>query len=139
MEERYNKYILTDDPTVVDVNAVYNLLRKTYWGKDRPKEVVEKSIQNSLCFSVFHDGKQIGIARVITDYATYSSILDVVIDELHRGKGLGKKIVELMMKHPKIKDTKKILWTEDAEKLYEQYGFAVNPKMKVLFHYPKNK
>ena len=137
MRETYGKYLFTDNKKMVDSDAVYNLLRLTYWAKTRSKKIVEKSIKNSLCFSIFYDKKQIGIARAITDYATYTSILDIVINKKHRGKGLGKRMVAFIIKHPKIKNTKKILWTKDAEKLYEKYGFKINPKMKVLFHYPK--
>lgn len=137
MKELFGDYTFTDDTNLVDINATYNLLRHTYWAKDRPKNKVEKSIRNSLCFSILHKGMQIAIARAITDFATYTAILDVVVDEDHRGKGLGKKMIEFIMKHPKIKDTKKILWTKDADKLYEKYGFKVNPEMKVLFQYPE--
>ena len=137
MQETFGDYTFTDDQSSVDLEATYNLLRETYWAKDRTKNVVEKSIKNSLCFSILHKGQQIGIARAISDFATYAAILDLVIDKNHRGKGLGKKMVEFIQKHPKIKDTKKILWTKDAEKLYEKYGFKVNPEMKVLFQYPE--
>lgn len=137
MRETHGKYLFTDNKRLVDSDAVYNLLRQTYWAKARSRKIVEKSIKNSMCFSIFCDKKQIGIARAITDYATYTSILDIVIDTKHRGKGLGKRMVEFIMKHPKVKNTKKILWTKDAEKLYQKYGFKINPEMKVLFHYPK--
>lgn len=136
MEEIFEDYTFTDDAKLVNADITYDLLRETYWAMDRPKEVVQKSIQNSMCFVLLHKGVQIGIARAITDFATYAAILDLVIDEAHRGKGLGKKMVEFVINHSKIKDTKKILWTKDAEKLYEKYGFEINPEMKVLFKYP---
>lgn len=136
-ETGYQDYTFTDDKKIIDTRAVYNLLHSTYWAKNRPLSAVKKSIKNSICFSVFLEKKQIGFIRAISDEATYTAILDLVIHKNYRGRGLGKKLVEFALKSQKIRTTKKILWTKDAEKLYKKYGFYKNNKMKVLFQDPQ--
>lgn len=137
METTYQGYTFTDDKKLINPVAAHNLLSKTYWAKNRTLATVKKSIDHSLNFAIFHDQQQIGFGRVITDYATYASLLDIVIEENHRGQGLGKKLMEFIMQHPDIKNIKKILWTKDAEGLYQKYDFKFNPEMKVLFQYPQ--
>ncbi|MED0670738.1 GNAT family N-acetyltransferase [Aneurinibacillus aneurinilyticus] len=93
-----------------------------------------KTIENSLCFLVYHNDMQIGFARVVSDYAVYSLILDVVIDEKYRGKGLGKKLIEFINNHPSIKNTTKVLWTKYAQELYLKCGFKEEDCYKLMFN-----
>jgi GNAT superfamily N-acetyltransferase len=85
--------------------------------------LIENSIHNSVCFGLFRDGKQIGFARAVTDHATFTWICDVVIAPEHRGRGLGKWMVECVLAHPKLQTTTHVLRTKDAHGLYEQFGF----------------
>jgi GNAT superfamily N-acetyltransferase len=88
------------------------------------RDVVERSIRNSLCFGVFHHGRQIGFARVITDRATYGYLADVYILEEFRGQGLGKWLVECIVSHPDLQGCRKLaLATRDAQGLYAAFGF----------------
>lgn len=123
MERKSGEYIISDCKEKIDLEAVVNLLSNTYWAIGRPRLVIEKSIDQSLCFGVYYFDKQVGFARIVTDKATFSWICDVVIDNKHRGKGLGKKLMEFIVEYPPIKDTKMLLATKDAHGLYEQYGF----------------
>lgn len=118
-----DKFTLTDELSRVDVDKVYDMLSKTYWADKTPREKIIKSVNKSLCFSVFHEDKQVAFARVVTDETLFSWIADVIVDEQYRGKGLGKWMMETITNHEKVKDTKQLLATRDAHGLYEKYGF----------------
>lgn len=87
-----------------DYNAVCQLLSTAYWVKGRSKEQIIKSIQSSLCFTVFYEKKLVGFARVITDYSTVFYLCDVIIDTDYRGNGLGKLMMDKVMNCPQIAD-----------------------------------
>jgi GNAT superfamily N-acetyltransferase len=108
---------------------VADFLAKTFWGHRRPREVVEKLIQTSMCFSLFRDQEQIGFARVVTDYAVFSWLSDVVIKDGYRGRGLGGWLVECILEHPGIMGTQFVLQTTDAAGLYKKFGFQANEKL----------
>lgn len=99
------------------------MLRKTFWAQDRPEDVILKSIENSLVYGIYHDNEQVGFARVLTDYATAYYISDVVIDEAHRGIGLGKKLIKNIVEDEQLINLLGILATLDAHGLYQQFGF----------------
>jgi len=123
MEWKFNEYDITDDPAKVDVGVVCDLLAATYWASDRPRPLIRKSIENSICFSVICSGRQVGFARVVTDRAVFAWIADVVVAPAHRGKGLGKCLVECIQNHPDVPDSTQLLKTKDAHGLYEKFGF----------------
>jgi len=128
--------MISDERELVDTDAVYCLLRETYWAKNRSREAVEITIQNSLCFSLFDNDKQIGFARILTDDAVHSILLDVVIHKDYRRKGLGKWLVECITNHPEISDLIQILWTVDANGLYEKFGFSSPEKIIFMIKKP---
>ena len=119
----YGEYEISDDRGRLDLDAVERLLRGTYWAVNRPREVIEQSIARSLVLGAYYQGAQVGFARAVTDGCTFAWICDVVIDEAHRGTGLGKALVELLITHPEIANTRQILATRDAHTLYERFGF----------------
>ena len=123
MEWRREEFRIVDDPAETDVDIVSRLLARTYWGHRRPRAVVEKLIENSLCFSLFCGPEQIGFARVVTDYAVFSWLSDVVIADEYRNKGLGEWLVDCILKHPSISQTQFVLQTKSAYRLYEKSGF----------------
>src|SRR5215216_3084465 len=95
-------YLLTDDRSRLDRDAICALLHATYWAANRSRELIEKSIRHSVCLGLFHAGRQVGFARGVTDHATFTWICDVVIAPEHRGRGLGKWIVERVLAHPEL-------------------------------------
>ncbi len=110
---------------------IYEYLSKaSYWAKNIPREVVEKSIGNSLCFGVYcKDETQVGFARLITDKATFAYLADVFILEQHRGKGLSKWLIEVIQSHPELQGLRRwMLGTRDAHGLYEQFGWSEIPE-----------
>jgi N-acetylglutamate synthase-like GNAT family acetyltransferase len=130
------RYFIDDDNNAVNLGAVHNLLRRSHWAQDRSVEIIKKSINNSLCFSLFIDNKQIGFARVLTDFATYGVILDMIIDEAHRDKGLGKWLMEIITTHDSIRNIRQVLWTSTAENLYRQFGFETTNDKPILMVKP---
>jgi len=117
------EYEISTDPERLDLEAIVRLLRTTYWAAQRPREVIEKSIRHSLCFGLYWRGTQVGFGRVVTDWATFAWICDVIIDAAHRGGGLGKRFVEEIVTHPEIAGIRQLLATKDAHTLYEKFGF----------------
>lgn len=119
----HGEYEISDDPARLDLDAVERLLHGTYWAAQRPRDVIERSIQRSIAFGAYWRGTLVGFARVVTDGLTIAWICDVVIDEAHRGTGLGKALVETVITHPEIDGVRQILATRDAHTLYEKFGF----------------
>jgi len=124
-EKKIDNYIISNDRAKLDVNYIhYFLSKESYWAKNIPIELVKTSIEGSFCFGVYHQGKQIGFARVITDYATFGYLADVFIDKNYRGKGLSKELMKFIMEQEVIKKLRRfMLATLDAHSLYAQFGF----------------
>lgn len=118
------RFLISTDQTKLDVDVVYNFLTRSYWAVGIPRETVVRAIENSLCFGVYDNAKQIGFARVISDFATYAYIADVFILEAYRERGLGKELMASIMSHPKLQGLRRWgLGTRDAHGLYAQFGF----------------
>lgn len=124
MRWEFTGYELTDEAARQDLDAVTALLKSTYWAADRPQSVVERSMRNSLCFGLFHEAVQVGFARVVTDFATVGYLCDVVIADDHRGKGVGKWMLNCILEHPQLKGCRIDLFTKDAQEFYRGFGFG---------------
>ncbi|UFU00473.1 GNAT family N-acetyltransferase [Radiobacillus kanasensis] len=123
MKWERGEYSINTDPTKLDNEKIFTLLSNSYWASDRPKDIMEESLENSLNFGVYQQDTLVGFGRVITDKVVFSWLLDVVIEESHRGEGLGKWLVETIINHPDVKQTSIGLSTKDAHSLYERFGF----------------
>jgi GNAT superfamily N-acetyltransferase len=126
------EYLLTADKRKVNLQYVYDLLcTPSRYSTGLPPERFPLIIENSICFCVFYQGKQIGFSRVISDYTEFASLWDVFIDEAHRKQGLGKALMKYALEHPRLRGTFRwFLMTEDAHGLYQKFGFkseAYNP------------
>jgi GNAT superfamily N-acetyltransferase len=121
--------VLTDDTKQVDMDVTYRLLAETHWGVRRPLSIVAEMIKHSLCFTMLHDGKQIGFGRAVTDQTVFSWIADIVVDPNYRGRGLGKWMMSCITAHPLIRNTQMVLQTHDAHELYKKFGFLQNPAL----------
>ena len=119
-------YLISTDKRKLDINAVHEFLsKKAYWCLNIPIDKVQTAIENSLCFGVYKAEKQIGFARVITDFSTIAYLGDVYILEEHRGKGISKWLIEIIMNHPQLQGLRRwILLTGDAHELYRKYGWT---------------
>jgi GNAT superfamily N-acetyltransferase len=120
------EFLISTDRSLLDIDAIHSYLSKeSYWAMNIPREVVERSIQHSLCFGVYDGKQQIGFARLITDQATFAYLADVFILEAYRGKGLSKWLMETMHAHPGLQGLRRwVLGTKDAHGLYEQFGWV---------------
>lgn len=125
MEETRGDFLLSDNRSLVDVTAVHAYLKRSYWAKGVPEDVVRRSIDNSLCFGIYKEGRQIAFARVITDYATFGYLADVYVLEEFQGQGLGKWLISAVISHKDLAGLRRwFLFTRDAHGLYSQFGFA---------------
>lgn len=123
-EAKREQFTISADPARLDVDAICDFLARAYWAKDRPRERIERSLANSLVFGLYDGEKQIGIARVVTDYATFAWLCDVFIDNAYRGQGLGKWLMETIHSHPDLQGLRRwLLATRDAQGLYSQFGW----------------
>jgi GNAT superfamily N-acetyltransferase len=132
-------YEISTDVRRLDVDLIHEFLRSSYWAKDIPRKVVERSIQHSLCFGAFLDDRQVGFGRVVTDFATFAYIADVFVVPEHRGKGVSKLILRAMLDHPRLQGLRRLLLaTKDAHGLYTQFGFEplAHPEHLMTIHNP---
>jgi GNAT superfamily N-acetyltransferase len=127
-------YSITDDRSRVVLDTVVRFLRdESYWARDFPAPVIARSIENSLCFSMFDGQRQIGFARFITDYAVFGYLEDVFVDTTYRGRGLGTWFLECILAHPDVHALRKLmLATEDAQTLYGKFGFTELAKPEMV-------
>jgi GNAT superfamily N-acetyltransferase len=126
MEVRHGEYLISDAPARLDVGAIHAYLTRSYWAEGIPLETVQRALQGSLCLGLYAaDGAQVGLVRVISDYATYAYFCDVYVLEAHRGRGLAKAALQAALAHPKLQGQRRLsLITRDAHRLYTQFGFT---------------
>jgi GNAT superfamily N-acetyltransferase len=132
-------YEISTDRRRLDTGLIHRFLRSTYWARNIPLEVVELSIKNSLCFGVYAQKRQVGFARVITDYATFGYVADVFVLPEHRRRGLAKMLMRAILEHPELQGLRRLLLaTRDAHKLYAPFGFKplANPEYFMTLHRP---
>jgi GNAT superfamily N-acetyltransferase len=118
-------YLISTDRTRLDVELIHDFIsNQSYWGQGRAIEVVRRALDNSLNFGIYNDTQQVGFARVVTDYATFAWIADVFVLTEHRGRGLSKWLMEVVLSHPRLQGFRRwVLATKDAHSLYARFGF----------------
>lgn len=119
-----SEYEITDVTARLSIDNTVRLLQQTYWGVVRPREIVVRSMEHSLCFGVLHGEEQVGFARIVTDYSTFAWLCDVVIDAEHRGQGLARRLMIAVKEHPKLNGVRILLATRDTHALYEPLGYT---------------
>lgn len=125
LEQSRDGFLISTDPARLQPDAIYAYLSRSYWAKGRERETVLKSLDRSLCFGLYTDGRQVGLARVVSDLATFAYLCDVYILEEYRGRGLAKWLMSVVMAHPGLKNLRRfMLATRDAHGLYRQFGFT---------------
>lgn len=140
LETSFGEFTISTNPQQLDIHAIHDFLSNhSYWAKGIPFETVERAIQNSLNFGLYHLGRQIGFARVISDLSTVAYLGDVYVLEEFRGKGLSNKLMEQVMNHPDLQGLRRwILLTSTADWLYKNYGFqkVARPEIYMELHNP---
>jgi GNAT superfamily N-acetyltransferase len=127
-------YIIDTDKARLDLSLIHQFLsQESYWAQNVPLDIVERSIENSLCFGVYQGNNQVGFARVITDQATFAYLCDVFVLPEHRGKGLSKQLIGTISNWPSLQGLRRwVLATRDAHTLYEQFGFTALDKPEIF-------
>jgi GNAT superfamily N-acetyltransferase len=126
MEVMFKDYLISDDKSKIDIDVVVGYLSRSYWANKRSVEKIKKSLEFSKCYGVYHEGKQISFARIVTDWATIYYLCDVFVLDEYQSKGIGKKLVELIINSEELEWMTGLLGTKDAHELYKQYGFERN-------------
>lgn len=118
-------FVISTDKQLLDIPFIHDFLsHSSYWAKNRSRELVERSIENSLTFGVFKGDEQVGFARVVTDYATFAWLADVFVIDEYRGQRLGVWLIEVITSHPRLQNFRRwLLATRDAHELYRRFGF----------------
>ena len=144
LEVLKGQFIISTDPKRLDLDAICDFLSRAYWALGRPRERTERAFANSLVFGLYDGEKQIGLARVVSDYAVFAYLCDVFIHEDYRAQGLGKWLIGTVMSHPDLQGLRRwTLATSDAHGLYRQFGWddLQNPDkwMEILRPFPGEK
>lgn len=116
-------YKVSTEKDLLDVELVIAELQRSYWASNRSENQIRKSIENSLCFGAYEGDRQIGFARVVTDFSTVAYLCDVFVVEKCKGRGIGKNLIKEVLSHPDLAGISWFLRTKDAHGLYEQFDF----------------
>jgi GNAT superfamily N-acetyltransferase len=140
VESRRGDFAISTDRARLDLDVIHGFLTNCYWAKGIPLDVVARSIEHSLCFGIYDgSGAQVGFARVISDFSTIAYIGDVFVLDTHRGRGLGKWLMQCITQHPALQNLRRwLLTTRDAHSLYAQVGFrpVKSPERFMELHRP---
>ena len=120
-----DEFLISTDRSRLDLDVVHGYLAQSYWAAGMPRAVLERAIENSLTFGIYHGPRQVGFARAISDLATYAYLSDVFVIEEYRQRGLSKWLMQCVLEHPDLQGLRRFaLFTRDAQGLYERYGFG---------------
>jgi N-acetylglutamate synthase-like GNAT family acetyltransferase len=125
LETHRDNFTISTDPSRLDMDVICDFLTRAYWANTRPRERTERAFQNSLVFGLYEANRQIGLARVVSDFSVFAYLCDVFIHEDYRDHGLGKWLIQTIMEHSDLRDVRRwVLVTNDAHGLYKQFGFT---------------
>jgi GNAT superfamily N-acetyltransferase len=129
-----SNFQISTDRTQLDVPMIYRYLsEQSTWAVGISRDIVERAIDNSLCFGGYVDGRQVAFGRVVTDYATNANMVDVFVLPEYRGRGYAKRLVQAILDHPSLQGLRRFtLSTADAHSLYERFGFKPPAKPETL-------
>lgn len=137
----HDAFHVSTDLSRLDVSMIYRFLsEESSWAVGIGRDVVERAIDNSLCFGGYVDGRQVAFARVVTDYATFANLVDVFVLPGFRGRGYGVQLIQAVMDHPSLQGLRRFtLATADAHGLYRRFGFTVPTRPELLMerYFPK--
>jgi len=138
---RHADFHVSTDLARLDVPMIYRFLsEESTWAIGIGRDIVERAIDNSLCFGGYVDGRQVAFARVVTDYATCANLVDVFVLPEYRGRGYSKQLMDAVVAHPSLQGLRRFtLATADAHGLYARYGFTAPSRPELLMekYFPK--
>ena len=129
-----SSFEISTDRSRLDIPLIYRFLsEQSTWAIGIGRQLVERSIENSLCFGGYVDGRQVAFGRVITDFATFANLVDVFVIPEYRGRGYSKQLVQCIVDHPSLQRLRRFtLATSDAHGLYARFGFTAPSKPETL-------
>jgi len=132
-EYRQGQFLISTDPSRLDIDGIHAFLAHSWWAEGIPRETVARAIPNSLCFGVYDGERQIGFARVISDFATYAYLCDDFIREEYRGRGLGSWLMQSILSHPDLQGLRRWMLIAQDPHLYAKFGFRplVQPEINM--------
>jgi GNAT superfamily N-acetyltransferase len=139
-EYQRGPFYISTDPRLLDIDVIHSFLTHSYWSPGVPRALVATAIQHSLCFGLYDQGRQIGLARVVTDYASFAYLGDVFVLKSYRGQGLGVWLVQCVTQCPALAEIRTfLLATRDAHGLYHKVGFEAmpNPERWMVIYAPR--
>jgi GNAT superfamily N-acetyltransferase len=117
---------ISTDKRRLDVGVIHSFLASSYWSPGLPRDVLERAIENSLCFGAYDGARQVGFTRVVTDKATFAWVCDVFVVESHRRRGIADVLMAAVKAHPELQGLRRWnLSTRDAHALYRRHGFQL--------------
>ena len=127
IEHRHGKYLISDNPAHLDITAIHTYLSRSYWAENMPLEILQRALHGSLCIGAYDANRaQVGLTRLITDFATFCYVCDVYVLEEHRRHGLAQAMMSMAAHHPRLQGLRRWnLVTRDAHWLYEPFGFGL--------------
>jgi len=130
LEWENDGYLVSTDKLKIELQVVHSYLsNESYWAQGIPIETIKRCIDHSLCFGIYCDNSQVGFARIISDFTTFAYLADVFVLPAHRGKGLSKWLMQIIMSYPDLQGLRRfLLTTMDAHELYRQFGFTEYPQ-----------
>lgn len=129
----YQHFTVSTDPARLDLDVIHGFLYHSYWSPGIPRALVEQAIQHSLCFGLYENEKQIGFARVVTDYTSFAYLADVFVLPTQRHQGLGVWLIDCVMHCPVLQTIRSfLLATRDAHGLYRKFGFANADERRIM-------
>ena len=135
-----SSFEVSTDQSRLDIPMIYRFLsEQSTWAVGISRPTVERSLENSLCFGGFLDGRQIAFARVVTDYATFANLVDVFVLPEYRAQGYGKQLIGAVLEHPSLQKLRRFtLATKDSHGLYERFGFTppLHPESLMERYFP---
>ena len=141
LEYHKDNLTISTDKSRLDISTIHNFLaNESYWSKNIPLTIVQEAVKNSLCFGLYDGDRQIGFARVVSDYVTFAFLADVFIVKGSRGWGLSKWLLECIISHPELQGLRRwMLATRDAHELYAKLGFRplAHPERLMEIHHPE--
>jgi GNAT superfamily N-acetyltransferase len=124
-EWRDGPYEISTDRSRLDLELIHGFLSREFWDSEGiPRDAVERSIENSLCFGVYERERQVGFARVVTDRATFAFVSDDFVVESHRGRGLATWLMQCILAHPDLQGLRRIMLVTHDPRLYLKTGFT---------------
>ncbi len=125
-EYQKGDFTISTNPELLDIDTIHAFVSRSYWARGIPKALVAKAIRHSFCFGLYDLGKQIGFARLITDFATEAEICEVFVLEPYQGRGLGTWLMECVITCPSLEGIRTLsLGTADAHEFYKKVGFHI--------------